>query len=42
MGGAGLALAGWICGLAGILVAVIYGLFLGGALALGDLGYLQG
>jgi len=34
--------AGWICGLAGILVAIIYvGLFLAGAIALGDLGYLQ-
>jgi hypothetical protein len=42
MAGANLALAGWICGLAGILVAIIYvGLFLAGAIALGDLGYLQ-
>jgi hypothetical protein len=42
MGGANLALAGWLCGLAGILVAVIYvGLFVAGALALGDFGYLQ-
>ena len=31
-----------LCVLAGILVAIIYvGLFLAGAIALGDLGYLQ-
>jgi hypothetical protein len=42
LGGSGLALAGWICGIAGILVAAIYVvLFLAGALALGNLDYLS-
>jgi hypothetical protein len=41
-GGSARALAGWICGMAGILISTVYvGLFLAGILALGNLGYLQ-
>jgi hypothetical protein len=42
LGGSGLALAAWICGLAGILISALYvALFAAGILALGNLGYLQ-
>ena len=42
LGGSGLALAAWICGVAGILISAVYvALFLAGILALGNLGYLQ-
>jgi hypothetical protein len=42
LGGSGLAVAGWLCGVAGILISVLYvALFLAGILALGNLGYLQ-
>ncbi|MBJ7597452.1 hypothetical protein [Candidatus Nephthysia bennettiae] len=42
LGGSGLALAAWTCGVAGILISAVYvALFVSGILALGNLGYLQ-